>query len=66
MSYTVRLKQQTPSRDCRLSERFAQYCAQQYMGWKPHVLLLGMGKRIFGPLKAKKKAFPLVLIVLIA
>lgn len=58
VSYAGSLKQQTPSGDCGLNERFAWCCAQQHEGWKPHVPPLGTGKRILVSLKAKEASPP--------
>lgn len=60
MSHAGSLKQQTPSADYSPSERFAQCCAQQHAGWKPHVPPLGMGKRILTTLKANKAPHPVL------
>lgn len=56
VSYGGSVKQQTPCGDYSPSERFAQCCAQQHRGWKPHGPLLGMGERILAFLKASKKS----------
>ena len=66
MSYSGSLKQQTPSEDYSLRERFAECCTQQRVGWKPHVPPLGTGESILVSLKANKVPLPSSYCVLIA